>query len=151
MDALRSLIYGYSITEANKPRINPFRSRARDDIHRAVGLPTAARRESARFYDAKLDPVKIDLYDVETWERCHWSAAFDPEIANRELKSSIKKFGRARAAPQRQRPSPPRGLSAGGPEARHRFPGSPGRGRPCPKRCGCIWWAAIASLQSPGR
>src|SRR5262245_40605076 len=26
MDALRSLIYGYSITEANKPRISPFKS-----------------------------------------------------------------------------------------------------------------------------
>jgi hypothetical protein len=51
------------------------------------------RRESARFYDAKIDPIKIDLYDVETWKRRHWSAAFDPEIAKRELKSSIKKFG----------------------------------------------------------
>ncbi|HEX2491671.1 MAG TPA: hypothetical protein VHR27_19845, partial [Blastocatellia bacterium] len=32
MDALRSLIYGYSITEANKPRINLFRSLGRTTI-----------------------------------------------------------------------------------------------------------------------
>jgi pimeloyl-ACP methyl ester carboxylesterase len=94
MDALRSLIYGYSITEANKPRINPFKGLGRVTIFTAPSVyQLLPRRESARFYDAKLDPVKIDLYDVDTWERFHWTAAFDPEIANRELKSSIKKFG----------------------------------------------------------
>jgi pimeloyl-ACP methyl ester carboxylesterase len=94
MDALRSLIYGYSITEANKPRINPFKGLGRVTIFTAPSVyQIMPRRGSARFYDAKLDPIKIDLYDVETWERYHWSAAFDPEIANRELKSSIKKFG----------------------------------------------------------
>ena len=94
MDALRSLIYGYSITEANKPRINPFKGLGRVTIFTAPSVyQILPRRESARFYDAKLDPIKIDLYDVETWERYHWSAAFDSEIANRELKSSIKKFG----------------------------------------------------------
>src|SRR5262249_15393252 len=94
MDALRSLIYGYSITEANKPRINPFKSLGRVTIFTAPSVyQLMPRRESARFYDAKLDPVKVDLYDAETWERHHWSAAFDPEIAKRELESSIKKFG----------------------------------------------------------
>jgi len=100
MDALRSLIYGYSITEANKPRINPFKSLGRVTIFTAPSVyQILPRRESARFYDAKLDPVKIDLYDVETWERYHWSAAFDPEIADRELKSSIKKFGESEGRP----------------------------------------------------
>jgi len=100
MDALRSLIYGYSITEANKPRINPFKSLGRVTIFTAPSVyQLLPRRESARFYDAKLDPVKIDLYDVETWERYRWSAAFDPEIANRELKSSIKKFGESEGRP----------------------------------------------------
>jgi pimeloyl-ACP methyl ester carboxylesterase len=94
MDALRSLIYGYSITEANKPRINPFKGLGRVTIFTAPSVyQILPRRESARFYDAKLDTIKIDLYDIETWERYHWSAAFDSEIANRELKSSIKKFG----------------------------------------------------------
>jgi pimeloyl-ACP methyl ester carboxylesterase len=100
MDALRSLIYGYSITEANKPRINPFKSLGRVTIFTAPSVyQILPRRESARFYDAKLEPVKIDLYDVETWERYHWSAAFDPEIANRVLKSSIKRFGESEGRP----------------------------------------------------
>jgi pimeloyl-ACP methyl ester carboxylesterase len=94
MDALRSLIYGYSITEANKPRINPFKSLGRGTVFTMLSVyQLLPRRGAARFYDAKLDPVKIDLYDVGTWERYHWSAAFDNEIADRELKASIRKFG----------------------------------------------------------
>jgi hypothetical protein len=51
------------------------------------------RNQAARFFDAKLDPIKIDLFDAETWKRYRWSAAFDPELVKRERKSSIKKFG----------------------------------------------------------
>ncbi|MGH9754666.1 MAG: esterase/lipase family protein [Blastocatellia bacterium] len=100
MDALRSLIYGYSITEANKPRINLFKSLGRTTIFTMPSVyQLLPRRESARFYDAKLDPIKIDLYDVETWKRYRWSAAFNPEIAKRELKSSIEKFGESEGPP----------------------------------------------------
>jgi pimeloyl-ACP methyl ester carboxylesterase len=100
MDALRTLIYGYSITEANKPRVNLFKSLGRATIFTVPSVyQLLPRRESARFYDAKLDQVKIDLYDAETWRRYNWSAAFDPEIANRELKSSIKKFGESEGRP----------------------------------------------------
>ena len=38
MDALRSLIYGYSITEANKPRINPFKGLGRVTIFTAPSV-----------------------------------------------------------------------------------------------------------------
>jgi hypothetical protein len=94
MDALRSLIYGYSITEANKPRVNLFKSLGRTTIFTTPSVyQLMPRNKSARFYDAKLDPIKVDLYNVETWKRYHWSAAFNPEIAMRELKSSIKGFG----------------------------------------------------------
>src|SRR5688572_13699994 len=94
MDALRALIYGYSITEANRPRLNLFKSLGRSTIFTAPSVyQLMPRRASARFYDDKLQPIKIDLYDIETWKRYHWSAAFDPEIANRELKASVKKFG----------------------------------------------------------
>jgi hypothetical protein len=51
------------------------------------------RKETARFYDAKLDPIKLDLYDAQTWKRYQWSAAFDPEITKQEMKDSIKKLG----------------------------------------------------------
>jgi pimeloyl-ACP methyl ester carboxylesterase len=100
MDALRSLIYGYSITEANKPRVNLFKSLGRRMIFTAPSIyQLLPRRKSARFYDAKLDPIKIDLFDVEMWKRYRWSAAFDPEVEKLELKSAIKKFGESEAPP----------------------------------------------------
>jgi pimeloyl-ACP methyl ester carboxylesterase len=100
MDALRTLIYGYSITGADKPRVNLFKSLGRVMIFTVPSVyQLLPRRESARFYDAKLEPVKIDLYDVETWKRYHWSAAFDPEIAKRELKASINKLGESEGRP----------------------------------------------------
>ncbi|MCG3162254.1 MAG: hypothetical protein JMDDDDMK_03495 [Acidobacteria bacterium] len=94
MDALRSLIYGYSVTEADKPRINLFKSLGRAMIFTAPSAyQLLPRNQTARFYDAKLDSIKLDLFDAETWKRYRWSAAFDPELVNRELKSSVKKFG----------------------------------------------------------
>ncbi|MGE0130697.1 MAG: esterase/lipase family protein [Blastocatellales bacterium] len=94
MDALRSLIYGYSITEADKPRINLFRSLGRSMIFTAPSVyQLLPRNQAARFYDAKLAPIKLDIFDAKTWERYRWSAAFNSELVNRELKSSIKKFG----------------------------------------------------------
>jgi pimeloyl-ACP methyl ester carboxylesterase len=94
MDAFRTLIYGYSITEANRPRVNPFKSLGRLTVFTMPSVyQLMPRGTSARFYDAKLQPIKIDLYDAENWKRYNWSAAFDPEITKRELKDSIKKFG----------------------------------------------------------
>src|SRR5262249_33228497 len=96
MDALPSLIYGYSITEANKPRVNLFRSLGRATIFTAASVyQLLPHKETARFYDSKLDPIKLDLYDPRTWKRYRWSAAFDPEIAKLEMNASIKKAGEA--------------------------------------------------------
>jgi pimeloyl-ACP methyl ester carboxylesterase len=100
MDALRTLINGYSITEANKPRVNLFKSLGRVTVFTSPSVyQLLPRRQSVRFYDAKLEPVKIDIYDIETWKRYHWSAAFDPEIIKRELKASVKKFGETEGRP----------------------------------------------------
>jgi hypothetical protein len=104
MDALRSLIYGYSITEANKPRINLFSSLGRRTIFTTPSVyQLLPRTDAAKFYDANLDPIKVDLYDVETWKRYGWSAACDAELLARETKSQIKKLGEAdgRAAAQK--------------------------------------------------
>jgi pimeloyl-ACP methyl ester carboxylesterase len=100
MDAFRTLIYGYSITGANKPRVNPFKSLGRVTVFTMPSVyQLMPRRAAARFYDAKLEPVKIDLYDAETWKRYNWSAAYDPEITKRELKASIKKSGETEGRP----------------------------------------------------
>lgn len=94
IDALRSLIYGYSITEANKPRIVLFSSLERATIFTAPAVyQLLPRNDMAKFYDANLDPIKVDLYDVGTWKRYGWSAACDAGFLARELKAQTKKFG----------------------------------------------------------
>jgi pimeloyl-ACP methyl ester carboxylesterase len=94
MDALRSLIYGYSVTEADQPRIVLFRSLGRAMIFTAPAVyQLLPRNDTARFYDANLDPIKLDLYEVGTWKRYGWSVACDAETLARELKTQTKKFG----------------------------------------------------------
>jgi pimeloyl-ACP methyl ester carboxylesterase len=94
MDALRSLIYGYSVTEADKPRIVLFSNLGRAMIFTVPAVyQLLPRNDTARFYDANLDPIKADLYDAGTWKRYGWSAACDPGLLARELKAQIKKFG----------------------------------------------------------
>jgi pimeloyl-ACP methyl ester carboxylesterase len=94
MDALRSLIYGYSVTEADKPRFILFRSLGRAMIFTAPAVyQLLPRNDMAKFYDANLDPVKVDLYDAGAWKRYGWSAAYDERLLARELKTQIKKLG----------------------------------------------------------
>ncbi len=94
MDALRTLLQGYSVTEANKTRVHLFRSLGRAMVFAAPSVyQLLPRNETARFFDADLSPIKLDLFDVETWKRYGWSAAFDPELLAGERKSLIKKNG----------------------------------------------------------
>jgi pimeloyl-ACP methyl ester carboxylesterase len=96
MEALRSVLQGYSITEADKPRINLFSSLGRATIFTAPSVyQLLPRNDAARFYDAGLNPINIDLYDIETWKRHGWSAACDAGLLARETKSQVKKLGAA--------------------------------------------------------
>ncbi len=96
MDALRSLIYGYSVTEADKPRVVLFRSLGRATIFTVPSVyQLLPHTGAAKFYDAILDPIEPDLYDIETWKRHGWSAAFDAELLAREVKSQVKRLGEA--------------------------------------------------------
>lgn len=47
----------------------------------------------ARFFNADLSPLPVDLYDVETWRRFKWSAAFDDALRLREFERNIIKLG----------------------------------------------------------
>ena len=38
---------------------------------------------SARFYDENLKPLKVDLYDAETWKKYGWSAFTNPTFRSR--------------------------------------------------------------------
>jgi hypothetical protein len=50
-------------------------------------------RGQARFFSAALSPLPLDLYDVETWRRYKWSAAFDDASRRQELARLINKLG----------------------------------------------------------
>lgn len=98
-DAFRSLLQGYSVTEANRPRLALFRG-----LHRRMIFTVPAvyqllpRNAGALFFNEKLERLPVDLYDVATWERWQWSAAFQPELLARERKDFIKRRGPAEGA-----------------------------------------------------
>jgi len=50
-------------------------------------------RGQARFFSASLSQIPVDLYDVETWRRYGWSAAFNRKWRRRELARLDAKLG----------------------------------------------------------
>lgn len=49
--------------------------------------------EQARFFSAALSPMPVDLYDVETWRRYRWSAAFDETSRRQEFERLGARLG----------------------------------------------------------
>lgn len=102
-NALRVLLNGFSALSFARP----FGSLPRKII-RKLPLARAGPRvtfttpaiyqllppqRQARFFDSNLNPLPVELYDVETWRCFKWSAAFDEESRQRELKRLVKKLG----------------------------------------------------------
>jgi pimeloyl-ACP methyl ester carboxylesterase len=101
MDAFRSVLNGYSVTEANKPRLRLFRSLDRSMIFTSPSVyQLLPRPHTAKFYDARLKVIPLDLFDSETWRRFSWGAAFHPSLLKDERKSLVKKLGSANGEPE---------------------------------------------------
>ncbi|HEX8353412.1 MAG TPA: hypothetical protein VF611_10960, partial [Pyrinomonadaceae bacterium] len=70
MEALAVLLEGYSVTEGLRRRVHLLNKLSREDVMTAPSifqlLPHAGQ---ARFLDASLRPLAVDLYDPETWRR----------------------------------------------------------------------------------
>ncbi|MFN0087344.1 MAG: lipase/acyltransferase domain-containing protein [Blastocatellia bacterium] len=99
MDALRSLLRGYSVTEANKPRLRLFRALDRGMIFSAPSVyQLLPRNHAARFYDADLAPISIDLFDAGTWKKNGWTAAYDTAFLASERRSLTHRLGPAKGA-----------------------------------------------------
>jgi pimeloyl-ACP methyl ester carboxylesterase len=94
MDAFRSVLRGYSVTEANKVRLRLFRALGEAMI---FTVPSAyqlfPRNQGAVFLDAGLKRLDLDLFDIETWRTYGWSVAFDPALRRQEEKAFLKKLG----------------------------------------------------------
>ena len=83
-DAFATLIEGYSITEGLRRRVPLLNKLTAEDVVRTPSvfqlLPHA---QSVRFLDENLQPVAIDLYDVEVWKRYGWSVLYSDDFRRR--------------------------------------------------------------------
>jgi pimeloyl-ACP methyl ester carboxylesterase len=109
MDALRTLVLGYSATETNRVRISLLNQLDRDSV---FTTPSAyqllPRNASARFLDVQLAPLHLDLFDIETWSKYKWSAAFNVTLAKKERKAALKEGGEAEVSFRIQQIAEPR-------------------------------------------
>ena len=78
-EAFAILLEGYSVTEGLRRRVHLLNKLSREDVMTAPSIyQLLPHGGQARFLDADLRPVAVDLYDPETWRRYQWSAANDP-------------------------------------------------------------------------
>lgn len=47
----------------------------------------------ARFFSAGLSQIPVDIYDVETWRRYRWSAAFDRKSRQQDFEQLVTRLG----------------------------------------------------------
>ena len=103
MNALRVLLLGFSATAGARPSAGFWRKIKRKLPIARVGPRTTFTAPAvyqllppsgqARFFNADLSPLAVELYDVETWRRFKWSAAFDEASRRHELERLVKRLG----------------------------------------------------------
>lgn len=93
MDALSTLLNGYSVLGTNWPQLRLLDALDKDAVFTTPSayqlLPHAGY---ARFYDEQLNPLTLDIFDVATWQKYGWSIAYDAKFKAAEQ----KKFEKAR-------------------------------------------------------
>ncbi|HVF87432.1 MAG TPA: hypothetical protein VM866_07570, partial [Pyrinomonadaceae bacterium] len=78
------ILDGYSLTDGSRRRVRLLKKLSRHDVLSEPSMfQMIPHPEAARFLDGDLKPLKVDLYDPETWRRYSWSAAFDPTYRRR--------------------------------------------------------------------
>ena len=86
-EALVTLLEGYSITEGLRRRVRLLNKLRRED---AVSIPSIYQllphAESARFLDANLRELNVDLYDPHAWREYGWSPIFQAEFRERHAR-----------------------------------------------------------------
>jgi hypothetical protein len=103
MNALRVLLKGFSAMSFARPMGAIPRKLSRKLPFARVGprvtftVPAIYQllppNGYARFFSADLIPLPVDLYDVETWRRFKWSAAFDESSRRHELVRTAARLG----------------------------------------------------------
>jgi pimeloyl-ACP methyl ester carboxylesterase len=92
MDALSTILVGYSVLGSDLPRLKLLSKLDRDSVFTIPSvyqlLPHGAQ---ARFFDAALQPLALDVYDPEAWRRYGWSVACDKDFIGGERKRLLKR------------------------------------------------------------
>jgi pimeloyl-ACP methyl ester carboxylesterase len=80
-DAFATLVEGYSITEGLRRRVPLLNKLTAEDAVRTPSVfQLMPHRAAAKFLDENLQPIQIDLYDVEVWKRYGWGALNSTEF-----------------------------------------------------------------------
>jgi hypothetical protein len=91
MDALSTLLNGYSVLGTNWPQLSLLDALDKDAVFTTPSayqlLPHAGY---ARFYDEQLNSLTLDIYDAATWQKYGWSIAHDAEFKADEQKKYEK-------------------------------------------------------------
>ncbi len=87
MDALSTLLNGYSVLGTNWPQLRLLDALDNDAVFTTPSayqlLPHSGY---AQFYDEKLNLLRLDIYDAATWQKYGWSIAFDSGFKTEEQK-----------------------------------------------------------------
>jgi pimeloyl-ACP methyl ester carboxylesterase len=87
-DAFATIVEGYSITEGLRRRVPLLNKLTAEDAGRTPSVfQLMPHRNAAKFLDENLQPLQLDLYDVEVWKRYGWGAINTDEF-RREYKGN---------------------------------------------------------------
>ncbi len=87
MDAMSTVVNGYSTLGTNFPQLKLIDALDRDAIFTSPAIYQMLPQSGyAKFFDENLQPLKLDLFDLETWRKHGWSIAFEAGFKERELK-----------------------------------------------------------------
>lgn len=80
-DAFATLVEGYSITEGLRRRVPLLNKLTAEDAARTPSVfQLMPHQQAAKFLDENLQPITLDLYDVEVWKRYGWGALNSDEF-----------------------------------------------------------------------
>lgn len=89
-DAFATLVDGYSITEGLRRRVPLLNKLTAEDAARTPSVfQLMPHQQAAKFLDENLQPLALDLYDVEVWKRYGWGALTSDEF-RREYNGNVK-------------------------------------------------------------
>ncbi|MBS1810537.1 MAG: hypothetical protein JST84_20395 [Acidobacteria bacterium] len=91
MDALSTMINGYSVLGTNWPHLRLLDALDKDAVFTfASSYQLLPHPGYARFYDENLNPLPLDIFAPTTWQKYGWSIAFEDKFKAKELKAFEK-------------------------------------------------------------